>query len=79
MTMPPRIGALIYVEGRSKAEKIRDAVLSGNTVVLDTAEAVQAALEAVAKAENITFWDWPSHVARWEGLAEIKEKEDLRR
>jgi hypothetical protein len=80
MAMTPRLGALIFVEGRAKAERVRQAVLGEQrTIILGTAADVQAALESVAKQQGLTFWDWPSHVARLEGLAEIKEKEDMRR
>ncbi|ADJ23000.1 hypothetical protein Hden_1187 [Hyphomicrobium denitrificans ATCC 51888] len=80
MAMTPRLGALIFVEGRGKAERIRQAVLGDQrTIILGTADDVQAALEVAAKQESVTYWDWPAHVERLEGLAEIKEKEDMRR
>lgn len=80
MAMTPRLGALVFVEGRAKAEKVRQAALgSDRTIILGTAADVQAALERAAKHEGLTFWDWPAHVERLEGLAEIKEKEDMRR
>lgn len=80
MAMTPRLGALIFVEGRGKAEKIRQAVLGdARTIILGSADDVQRSLESIAKQEGLKFWDWPAHVARIEGLAEIKEKEDMRR
>jgi hypothetical protein len=78
--MTPRLGALIFVEGRAKAERIRAAALGEQrTIILGSAEDVQRALESAAKQEGVTCWDWAGHVERLEGLAVIKEKEDMRR
>lgn len=77
------IGAAgLCVNGEAKAQQIIDAVSAAYPaceLILENPDQLQAALEREAKELGVTYWTWPGLVEKWEGVAEIKSRDGMRK